>query len=305
MVQITSTFIAGKLQYVRNKVIDQPFPEYMGANGAIAPVSDEIPIGATSYLYYTRTLVGEAKIIANPADDLPTVDLYSVPHTGIIHDVGVAYRYTDKDLEAAAFSGQNLTLGKGLAAKQASMIKLDKICYLGDSQYNLMGLFNQPNVPTASLLADGVGGSTTWGSKTPTQVLRDLRDLSTLIPVTTNMVERPDTMLLPPVEYFQISQTFKDPSSDMTILEAFLRTQGSNGIQNVEPVPWLQGRGIGGTNLGVLYKRREDKLKFHIPMPFTPKRPQEQGFSYTVNCRLTTGGIEFPFPLSAVYFQGI
>lgn len=303
-VAITSAFIDEQLRYVRKKIIDQPYPEYLGANGMIVPVSNEVPRGAASYIYYIRTLVGEAQIIANPSDDLPTADLYVEQKTGIIHDVGVSYRYSDKDLENAAFAGMNLTMSKAQAAKQASMVKLDRIAYVGDAKYNLLGLVNQPNVPVISLVADGTGNSTRWANKTPTQILRDLRDIATVIPSETNLVERPDTMLLTPTEYFLISQTYKDPQSDLTILDAFLRTQGKNGIQYVEMIPGLVGAGAGGTQLGVVYRRREDKVKFHIPMPFTPKLPQARNLNYVVPCRLTTGGIEVTFPLSLRYFQG-
>jgi hypothetical protein len=304
-IEMSSAFISEQLRYVRRQIIEFPLPEYLGANGMIVPLSGEIPVGATSYVYYIRTLVGEAAIISNPADDLPTADVYVEQKSGIIHDVGDSYRYSDKDLENAAFSGMNLTMSKATAAKQAAMIKLDKICFIGDTKYNLLGLLNQPNVPVASILADGVGGSTRWATKTPTQVLRDLRDLSTLIPIETNLVERPDTLLLPPLQYFYLSQTYKDPMSDMTLMEAFLRTQGANGIQNVEMVPYLAGKGAGGTDMGILYRRREDKVKLHVPMPFTPKRPQERNLHYVVPCRYTTGGVEVTFPMSLRYFQGI
>lgn len=302
---LNSAFIHERLNYVRRETIQRPLPEYLAANGNVANISTEIPRGARSYTYYILNMVGEAKIIANPADDLPTADVYTEARTGIIHDVGVSYRYTDADLEAAAYAGVELTTQKALAAKTAAMVKLDKIGYMGDSQYGLLGLLNQPNVPFVSLVADGVGGSTAWQDKTPTQVIRDLRDISTVIPVETNMVEKPDTLLLPPTQYYYLTQTYKDPSSNMTLMRAFLETQGIDGIVNVERVPYLAGMGIGGVDLAIVYKRREDKVKFHVPVAWYPKEPQPYNFAYNVPCRLTTGGIEMPFRMSARYIQGL
>lgn len=301
-----SFFVSEQLRYIRREVLEQQYPEYLMADGRLVPISDEIPAGASSYTYYIRTLVGEAKIIANPADDLPTADVFSEPRTGQIFEIGDSYRYSDSDLEHAQFSGQNLTTAKAMAAKQAMMIKLDKIGYIGDSLYNLLGLHNQPNVPTASMMADGVGGSTLWINKTPTQVLRDLRDFTSLIPISTNLVESADTLLLPPQHYWYLAQTYKDSNSNITLLEAFLRPQQiSGGIANVQPVPYLAGAGPNGANMMIAYRRREDKLKFHIPMPFTPKAPQEINLHYRVPCRMKTGGVEVTFPLAMVYGYGI
>lgn len=305
MPPLPSFFVEGQLRYVRREITLMPLPEYLMADGRILPVSNEIPIGATSYTYYNRTLVGEAVIIANPADDLPTADVFSSMQTGIIYNVGDSYRYSDMDLEAAQFSGQNLPLAKAIAAKQAMLVKLDKIGYIGDPKYNLMGLTNQVNVPSASVLPDGVGGSTKWIDKTPTQVLRDLRDMASLIPVDTSMVEQPDVILIPPLHHYYLMQTYKDPASDMTLLEAFLRPQGDAGIKFVQPAPYLAGAAPDGSDMAIVFKRREDKAKFHIPMPFTPKRPQENNLHWKVPCRATTGGVEVTAPTSARYFYGI
>ena len=303
--QLQSFFVEGQLRYVRREIINYPLPEYLMADGRIVPISNEIPIGATSYTYYNRTMVGEAVIISNPADDLPTADVFTNPQTGIIYNVGDSYRYSDMDLEAAQFSGQNLTLAKAIAAKQAMLVKLDKIGYIGDPKYNLMGLVNQVNIPSASVLPDGVGGSTKWVDKTPTQVLRDLRDMASLIPVETSMVEQPDVILIPPLHHYYLMQTYKDPASDMTLLEAALRPQGEAGIRFIQPAPYLAGAAPDGSDMAIVFKRREDKAKFHIPMPFTPKTPQEHNLHYRVPCRATTGGVEMTTPTSARYFYGI
>lgn len=306
-----SLFVAEQLRHVRNIVLEQEFPEYLMADGRLVPIPapgspDAIPIGAMTYVYYLQTMVGEAKIISNPGDDLPVADLFVEARTGRVFDIGDSYRYSDMDLEHARFAGVNLTAAKANAAKKAMMIKLDKVGYLGDSAYGLLGLCNQPNVPTFSVPNDGTGSSTTWASKTPQQILRDLRDFSAIISNTTNLVETPDTLLLPTLEYFRIAQSFIDTNATTTILEAFLKTNTvTGGINNVQPIPYLNGAGTNGSNMMVAYTRRADKLKFHVPMPFTPKAPQEVNLHYKVPCRMKTGGVEVTYPLSLAYGYGI
>ncbi|HEY9301268.1 MAG TPA: major capsid family protein [Phormidium sp.] len=303
-----SLYVSEQLRVVRREVIEYPLPEFPLANGLIVPRAtgnNAIPRGATSYLYYLRTFVGEAKIIANPADDLPTVDLYTFPMTGVVHDVGDSYRYSDKDLENAQFAGQNLTSSKALAAKEAAFVKLEKIGYLGDSAYNLQGFMNHPNVPIATVLNDGANNSTQWRNKTAIQVLRDLRDMSAAVPIESGMRETADTLLIPSIQDFYLGQTFTNPLNPQTTLkEAFFKTQGADGIQNIQQVPWLSGA-FNGQDVAIVYKRREDKVKLHVPIPFYAKNPQESGFSWRVPCRLTTGGVELTFPLSARIFVGI
>jgi hypothetical protein len=303
-----SVYVSEQLRAVRRNVISYPLPEFPLANGLIIPYAtggNAIPRGASSYLYYLRTFVGEAKIIANPADDLPTVDLYTFPMTGIVHDIGDSYRYSDKDLEHAQFAGVDLTAAKGLAAKEAAFVKLEKVGYLGDSAYNLRGLLNHENIPIASLLNDGVNGSTRWRDKTPYQVLRDLRDMSAAVAIESQMRESADTLLIPPIQDFYLGQTFTSPTNPQTTLkEAFFKTQGADGIQNIQQVPWLEGA-FNGQDVAIVYKRREDKIKLHVPIPFYAKAPQEAGFGWRVPCRLTTGGVELTFPMSARIFVGI
>lgn len=306
-----SIFVAEQLRHVRREVLEQQFPEYLMADGKLVPVpvpgsSDAIPIGAQTYTYYLQTMVGEAKIISNPGDDLPTADVFTEARIGRVYDVGDSYRYSDMDLEHAQFAGVNLTTMKANAAKKAMMVKIDKIGYIGDADYNILGLCNQPNVPTFSVPNDGAAASTTWASKTPLQILRDLRDFSAITPNSTHMIEYCDTLLLPPLEYWRVAQTFLDAGATITILEAFLKTnQATGGITNVQPIPYLAGAGVGGTNIMVAYARRQDKVKFHIPMPFTPKAPQEINLHYKVPCRMKTGGVELTYPLSMIYGYGI
>lgn len=300
-----STFVPEQLRYVRRAVLEQEFPEYMAAEGALIPISTEIPVGAQTYLYYLTTMVGEARVIANPGDDLPTADVFMESRIGIIRTIGDSYRYSDEDMEHAMYANVPLATNKAMAAKRAIMIKLDKIGYIGDDNYNLLGLTNQPNVPQFALPADGTGGSTTWESKTAQQIVRDLQDFSTSIMVSTDMIESPDTLLVDTTNYFRIARGFYDDDGTTTILDTFLNPQRTTGgITAVQPCPYLKGASPTGTNIIVAYKRREDKLRFHIPLPFTPKPPQENNLHYKVPCRAKTGGVEVTYPRSMSYAYG-
>jgi hypothetical protein len=306
---VNSLFLRQQLEYVQNTVIEQDFPERLVTSGELIPVSTELPAGAETYSYKIMTAVGEAAILANGADDIPVVSAFAEKRVGEIKTVVDAYEYTTEDIESAQFANMNLDTTLATIAREIIEEKLDILGYDGDSNFNLLGLLNHPNVPSGTVAADGTGSSTTWATKTAAQIYRDLSAFGKSPRVATNGVEFFDTICMPESQYDLIAETpYPDTSTtNETILSFYLKTQKANpkGVKRIMAVPYLAGKGSGGTDLMVGLRKLESKIKYHLPLDFVQEAVQMVNFSYRVPCRARTGGLCLVKPMSMGYRSGI
>jgi hypothetical protein len=67
----------------------------------------------------------------------------------------------------------------------------------------------------------------------------------------------------------------------------------------------LEEAGQGGTARMVVYERNERNLVMHIPMPILFHTPQVLGLETQVPAEYKYSGVEWRYPLSALYVDGI
>ena len=308
---VTSLFLRDQLRYIQNEVVEQDFPERLMISGSIIPISYELPAGARTYTYKLMSYLGQAKIIANGGEDIPMVDVNAEERIGYIRELADGYTYTVRDLEAAQFANMNLDPSLAIAAREVMEATADLLGYNGDSDHQLLGFLNHPNVPNATVLNDGDsnGGSasTNWVHKTPAQIYRDLVNFATATKTATNLIEIPENIGLPVEQFELINTTRFGDGSDETILSFFLRTQRASaaGVQSVIPLPYLSGKGTGGTDMMISWRKRSDKIKYHIPMDFSQQPTQQHNLAFKVICRMLVGGVECRKPLSMRTAYGI
>jgi hypothetical protein len=118
------------------------------------------------------------------------------------------------------------------------------------------------------------------------------------------MKEQPDTILLGYEDYNKVSTTRNSDSSDVTVLEYFLRTNPY--IRNVEPINQLTKGNNGGklnTSRMVVYKRDPEKVQLHIPQPLELFPAQQRGLEFIVPAHARVGGVALYYPKSVIYVQ--
>lgn len=308
----TSMFIKNQLRYLENELVEQEFPEYYLATGAGITISNEIPKGAKTYSFRTMTQVGFAALMANQADDIPLVDAYIDEHTGRVHEIQVAFQYSIADMDHAEFAGLNLDATLSKVALRANNAKLDEIAWIGDARAGLLGMANNPNVPAVVIPADGNsnGGtaSTRWIHKTPDQIYRDLNLIANSIPTISNNVYHPSRIALPLAQQQLISTTPYPANTSSTILKFFYESQATltgGGITQVVAVPFLAGRGIGGTDMAIVWNPTSGAQKLHVPLDFTVGEYENYNLKYKFPCYSRTGGVEINRPLALAYSYGI
>jgi len=203
-----------------------------------------------------------------------------------------------QELRAAQMANVALEQRRAQAVRRAYEEKVEDIAMFGDTATNLTGFFNNPTVDVVT--ADK------WfdtGSITTAEMLELLNYGSTAIVNGSNMKEQPDTLLLPWTDYQRVTSTRNSDSSDLTVLEYFLRTNPY--IRNVEPILQLDSSKTGKLNTRrmVFYKRDPEKLQLHISQPLELFPPQQRNLQFIVPAHARVGGVAIYYPKSVVYVQ--
>lgn len=309
---VTPTYVLNQVKTVFPEVISEEFPERALANGdAITVDRSSIKLGQKIYEYTLFKKLGTAAIYTGRANDIPKVTKFKETRQGYVRYLANGYDWSLPEEHTANFANQNDTLELTLAAREGMLELLDTIGYLGDPNNNLLGLLYQPNVPVYALPADGTGASTTFASKTAYQMYRDLTSIANSVTVSTNGVKYIDTLALDLDNYQRIMTTIAtseagDPLGG-TVLDFFLRTQAVSrmGIRKIIPLPYLAGKGAGGTNVAVGYLDDPRVVKFHIPVEFAQDVPTRTDMAWSVPFYAVTGGVECRRFQSMVYVNGI
>lgn len=292
--------IERKLEFVRSKTYDQPYPELLARQ--LIPVSHEAPAGAETIKYDIYDKVGIAQRIRSYSDNLPRADVKVREDRVPVHGYGIAYGYSKQELRSSMLSGSNLDQKKAAAARFGFELRVDLIGAAGNNE----GLYGLLNIPSANLYvvpADGTAASALWTAKTPDLILRDMNGVSNKSVSLTNGIEMPDTLLLPIDQYNYISSTARSATSDTTILKFFL---GANPfIKSV--IPWFRckGAGAGATDRMVAYRRSPDKLSLEIPLEFEQNPPEARGLGVEIACEGRIAGVICPFPMSVTVGDGL
>jgi hypothetical protein len=297
-----SAFFMRELEYIKSVTYDVKYKPLKGL--LLFPTSTEANTGASQVTWRQFALVGNAKIIADDANDLPLADTYGIENPYKVKTVGVKYRYTIQEIRESMFAGKRLDQRKAAAARRAVDQQINIIALTGDTDNQINGLINSPGIGSYSVPADGTGSSALWSSKTGDQINRDVTGMINAVFNATNGVEYPDTLLLPVQQYAYIATTRMTQFTDRTILEFLLMS--SPFIKTVDWLPTeLAGAGVGATNRMMIMARDDMHLSLEIPQPFEQLDPQLTNFVFEVPCRARTAGLLIYYPQSVAYGDGI
>lgn len=303
-----NAFFERELAVIKSRTYDVVYPALKGTE--LVPVNTDGGPGAEIIVYRSYSALGLAKIIANYADDLPRADVQGEEFTSPIRSIGASYGYTVQEIRASQLAGKSLEQRKANAARLAMERKINRIIWTGDAEAGLTGFVNNPNVTRVSAPADGSGGATTFASKTPAQILRDLNNLVNNINTLTYGAEAADTLILPLAQYNYLSITPYSTYSDRSILNFFL--DNSPFIKRVVWANEMKDAGIGvdagvsaGEDIAIAFNYDPDKISFAMPVPFEQFPAQERNLEFVINCHARVGGVLIYYPLSVAILEGI
>ena len=294
-------FFTRELEFVKSAAYDKKYAAYKART--LIPVSNEVPNYAETIVYEVYDHVGMAKLITGYSDDIPMVDVKGIQVTNPVKSMGVSYGYSIQEIRKAKGTGKKLDQRLANAAKRACLQLENKLALLGDANVGFLGFLNHPNVPTATLPADGTGATVTWSTKTPAQILRDLNLVANKVVEQTLGVEIPNTLLLPLSAFNYLTATPWSTGNDgKSLMKQFMDNQ--QYIKQIEWMSELETAGAGATRRMMAYRRDPEAVTMEVPQDFEQFDPQPRNLRFVVPCHQRFGGVIFYYPLSAVYADG-
>jgi hypothetical protein len=307
--QVALSFVIRQASLIEPTVYAMRYQEiqYPG----LIPVDTSAPDWIQSVTYFSMDGVGKAEWFAGQAQDIPKVGLTREKFETTVSMAAIGYGYDLEEIGTAQMLGMNLNNEKAMLARRIAEEKIDSVAFVGDASKGFTGLVNASTPTATTAPADGTGSATTFASKTPDQVLRDINlQISTGFTGTLG-AEIADTILLPYSVLLDLSTRRIDAVNQTTILEwveknnIYTRTTGQaltiRGLFGV-----LDTAGASSTKRMVVYRRSPEVLKLHLPMPFRFLPVWQTGpIRYDVPGIFRLGGVDIRRPKAIRYLDGI
>lgn len=299
--QAAYPFVIAQGRNIEAKVYQKKYPSYNYAR--VVPVVSEGNEWAIGTTFFTMDTTGEAKFLSGKANDMPFVN---ATHDQASHDfalLGAGWEWTLEEINQARLYNIDLAATKAMAASDSIERKLNDIAFLGSAEKNWTGFGNAAGIATSSAGQTVIAGTSIQNSDL-------INDALSAVRTNTNDIEYADTLALPPAAFRKLATQRSGVEGDITTLE-YLRknnvyTAETGQALNIIPVRELAKAGAGGTGRMVVYRRDEEVLRFHLPMPKRMAPIHHKSImAYETGFIARTGGTEWRLPGAAVYVDGV
>lgn len=301
-------FFSRELEYIKPRVYEVEYAELSAFR--LIPIDRTTPPGAQTVTVTEYDSTGKARIIANYADDLPTVETSGAQTTSRIVDIGASVIMSYQDLEASRFAGKSILERKIRAAAEVHMQEMNRLAFFGDANYGVNGWITNPSIVPQPVATSGHSGSTEWAGKLGEEMVDDLNEAVRSVLENTNGIEYVDTIVLPIAQYQMLAKQEFHDGTDTTALEFFTRTNPGITVTYAAELKGAFGRTtFGDASTGhdgfIAYRRSELKFWQEIPRAFQIFPEQWQNLAYTVPTLSSHGGTVIQRPASQAFRTGI
>ena len=170
--------IARQLEFVKSQTYDVVYPEFKARS--FIPTSNEAPPGAESIVARHYDIAGMAKLIANYADDLPSVNASVTESSRTVKGIGTSFGYSIQDLRRAAMAGSQLDSRLAMAARHFVEQKIDEYAFTGEASVAITGFADDANVTLQTLPVSG-----SWEDLSPEDVFDNMASMPSKIVIAT------------------------------------------------------------------------------------------------------------------------
>lgn len=315
----SSPIFAEKLRHVYAKVLEVEYPELQAAMGKILPIDTSVDPADISWEYHMIDQAGYADWIDEEGQLAPGSAMTLTRFSGEMHEFGHMWDVNDFDLERSAKSGFQLVSMKQNAARRAHEALANWVWLFGESNKNLIGLCNHPNITTS--LADTAAASPngrTWATssgKTNDEILEDVAVLLNTIPEQTSEMHHASIVYLPP-SYMRacrdrrlgagdgfaslwdlIVDRYKGDDSGQGKVSFRMLNECDSALRR-HPKTGADDSGIPGDFILAMASMSKDEAAFIRARPFTQLPPEKTGFVTQNFSHAKIGGCKLQLPLA-------
>lgn len=254
---------------------------------------------------------GDGIVTAGSADGIPMVQADFGKDLWKTHMISVGTRVFWIDQMRGNMTGRNMDTLLRDGVRMTYDKHMDENVYVGFAAYGSTGLLNNADV-TVTNAATGAGGSATWVTKTPDEILKDVNDaiLAAWAASEYDLDAIPNHIVLPYEQYNYIATTKVSQLAEKTILTFLLENnvaKVNGGDLFIGATAWADGAGVGGADRMVVYCNKEryvavDEL---VPLTRAMTTANAERFSYDTAYAGNVSEVETFYPMTMIYVDGI
>lgn len=300
-------FITPQLLRIETQVYQTKYPSFDYSRLMFVNTDGDMwDIGS---VFYSGDIAGKAEFLSGKGFDMPYADVSQTQFLQANHLAGIGYEWSLQELQRAAKLGRNLSSDKAMSASKVAESFCYGIAIRGSTEKGVTGLVNDANVPAANVAADGTGSTTTWSTKTPDQILRDVNAALNAPYNATNETQFANTLLLPTTR-LQYAAGLRIGDGADTLMK-FIRENNAYTLQSKQELTIIGTReletaGASSTARMIAYDNSRDVVQFHLPgaHEFLPAF-QKSSMTWEVAGIMNVGGVEIRLPKGIAYRDGI
>jgi hypothetical protein len=299
--QAAYPFVIAQGRNVETRIYKKRYPTYN--YNMVIPVVTEGNSWAIGTTFFTVDSAGEAKFLSGAGTDMPFNKTTKGQASHDFAMIGSGWEWTIEEIEQARLYGIDLQNTDAMSAADKIERLLNSIAFVGATEKGWTGFANDADVPRADVDTPG----TFWPAKSADAKLLDVNEVIGRVRTQSNEIEWADSLALPP-DAFRAAATQRLGAGDglMTVLEYIRKnniyTAETGQELNIYPVRELATASQDGGGRMVAYRKDEEVVRFHLPMPRTVLQPRQKalmGFEQGIIAR--TGGTEWRLPKAAAY----
>lgn len=268
-------------------------------------------VSAMSVGYGVTGGSGDDVVASASADGTPLIQANFDKALWKTHMIAVGTRVFWIDQMRGNMTGRNMDSLLRDGVRMTYDKHMDENTYKGFAKYGTTGLLNNADV-TVTNAAAGAGGTATWATKTPDEILKDVNDaiLAVWAASEYDLDAVPNHIILPYAQYNYIATTKVSNLAEKTILTFLLennvaKTNGADLF--IGATAWAAGAGVGGADRMAVYCNKERYVAMDelVPLTRAMTTPNAERFSYDTTYAGNVSEVEFFYPMTAIYVDGI
>lgn len=297
------SFIVSQLAYTESQVFERQYTPMQYEQ--LLPLDFSAGEWADSIRYEIYDYAGRGKRSSGKGRDINLVDIAYAEKSYPVVNGNIGYDYTTEELRRTAFLRRPISERKMNAAMDGYRRHMNDVGLFGSSVDALTGLFNNASVPQGTAPV----GAWLTGPKTPAQILSDINTLIQNVWSNSGFNDMVTDIVIAPTVYAYIAVTPRSDNSDKTILQ-FIKENNISMVERNIAINFTAGYGLdtagaGSTKRMMAYVKSDQRVVMHIPLPLRFLAPQLIGLTIQIPGEYKYSGVEFRYPKSAYYMDGL